>query len=101
MGMHRLKEENGLRIDASGDDRRNRLRRTRASWAPCCASSPKVRDCLTRWIYRYATGREENPYDSAQIERLGQDFARTGQRLKPLLLDLLLNDGFVNVSPSR
>jgi hypothetical protein len=100
MGMHRLEEENGLRIDASGTVDGAAFAGPRELGA-MLRSSPQVRDCLTRWIYRYATGREENSYDNAQIERLGQEFARTGQRLKPLLLGLLLNDGFVNVSPSR
>ncbi len=100
MGVHRLKEENGLAIDASGVIDGTAFSGPRALGAHM-RQSPKVRDCMARWIYRYATGREENSYDNAQIERLVADFASSGQRLEPLLLNLLLNDGFVNVSATR
>jgi hypothetical protein len=100
MGIHRQKEENGLPIDASGVVDGTPFAGPRELGAHM-RQSPKVRDCVARWIYRYATGREENSYDNTQIERLVADFARSGQRLKPLLLNLLLNDGFVNVSATR
>ena len=100
MGIHRSKEENGLPIDAGGTLDGTAFAGPRELGA-LLRRSPQVRDCMARWIYRYATGREETEYDAAQIERLVQGFAASGQRLKPLLLNLLVNDGFVNVSPSK
>jgi hypothetical protein len=102
MGIYRRTDENGLAIDTGGTIDGTSFAGPRELGA-MMRQSPKVRDCVTRWIYRYATGREENDYDKVQIERLVQDFAgaTVRQRLKPLLSTLLLSDGFLNVSPPR
>jgi hypothetical protein len=100
MGIYRTREENGAAIDPSGSLDGTPFSGPRELGA-LMRESPKVRDCMARWIYRYATGREENAYDNAQLDRLVQEFARSGQRLKPLLMNLVLSDGFVNVSSTR
>jgi hypothetical protein len=100
MGIHRLEEENGLTIDPSGTLDGVAFAGPR-ELGKLLRNSERTRDCVTRWIYRYATGREENEYDDLQIRKLVQEFAGLGQRLKPLLLNLVVNDGFVNVTQAR
>jgi hypothetical protein len=101
IGKHRVAEENGLTIDPAGNLDGVPFSGPRELGA-LLRQSPKVRDCMARWVYRYALGREEGPEDGPHFERVAQDFARNGNRLEPLLLGLLLGGGgSTNVSSSR
>ncbi|HVJ20409.1 MAG TPA: DUF1592 domain-containing protein [Polyangiaceae bacterium] len=98
IGKFRTNEENGLVIDASGDFDGTPFT-TPAEMGSLMRQSEKVRNCMVRRVYRYAMGRKENEYDEAQIAALSAAFATDGQRFSPLLMNLVQNDGFLNVSP--
>jgi hypothetical protein len=100
MGIYRTNEENGLAIDPAGIFDKQPFSGPRELGA-LLRQSPKARDCMARRIYRFATGREETPYDKVQIQQLAQAFAAGGQRLRPYLTELVASDGFVNVSPVK
>lgn len=98
LGKYRTNEENGLVIDPSGQFDGTPFT-TPAEMGSLMRQSAKVRDCMVRRVYRYAMGRKENAYDEAQIAALSQAFVTGGQRFSPLLMNLVQNDGFLNVSP--
>jgi hypothetical protein len=100
LGMYRTNEENGLAIDPSGEFDGTAFK-TPAEMGSLMRQSAKVRECMVRRVYRYAMGRKENAYDEAQILALSQAFATDGQRFSPLLVNLVKNDGFLNVSPAQ
>lgn len=100
MGVYRTKEENGLTIDPAGSFDKQAFAGPQELGA-LLHQSEKARDCMARRIYRFATGREENDYDDAQIKQLGQSFLAAGQRLRPYLANLVGSEGFMNVSPVK
>ncbi len=97
LGIYRTVEENGLPIDPSGQFDGQAFANA-AELGALLHQSDKVRSCFTRRIYRYAMGRLENDYDNAQIQQLATTFTANGQRLRSLLVSLVANDGFLNVS---
>jgi hypothetical protein len=100
MGAYRTKEENGLPIDPAGTFDKQPFSGPQELGA-LLRQSPKARDCMARRMYRFATGREENNYDDAQIMQLAQSFAAAGQRFRPFLASLIASEGFLNVSPVK
>jgi hypothetical protein len=99
MAIYRTKEENGLTIDPSGTMDGQKFSGPKELGA-LLRKSDKARDCLTRNIYRFATGHLESAYDEGQIVKLGKDFAAGGQKLRSMLAALAVSDGFTNVLPT-
>ncbi|HET6281589.1 MAG TPA: DUF1592 domain-containing protein [Polyangia bacterium] len=97
MAVYRTKEENGLTIDPKGELDGTAFSGPKELGA-LVRQSAQARSCMARRIYRFATGRMENPYDEAQLTQLDKAFASAGQRIKGLLTNLVVSDGFRNVS---
>jgi hypothetical protein len=100
MGVYRTNEENGLAIDPAGTFDKQMFSGPQELGA-LLRQSTKARDCMARRIYRFATGREENNYDDDQVKQLSQAFAAGGQRFRAYLANLIVSEGFMNVSPVR
>ena len=62
---------------------------------------PDLPTCLTRSVYRYATGHEELRSEAAQLVALGESFADSGYRVKELLVQVALSEGFRRASGLR
>jgi hypothetical protein len=100
MGMYRTKEENGLAIDPRGELNGTPFAGPRELGA-LVRQSDEARSCMARRIYRFATGRNENGYDEAQIQLLDKSFLDAGKKFKGLVTSLVVSDGFRNVSPIK
>ena len=88
--------DNGGQIDPSGnlDDY------TFANaWelAEVVAEHPQLGFCLTRNLYRYATGGVETIGEFAQVNTLSEVFAQSKYRVKELLLQIAISPGFRKV----
>ncbi len=55
---------------------------------------PDLPTCLTRSLYRYATGHEELPTEEAQLVELNEQFEAAGYSVKELLVRVALSQGF-------
>ena len=55
---------------------------------------PKVSACLARRFYRYATGRLEGRKEERVVRQLAEDFQAAGRRVKALVIETVLSDGF-------
>ena len=62
---------------------------------------PDLPTCLTRSVYRYATGHEELRTEAAQLISLGEAFEASGYRVKELLVQVALSAGFRQASELR
>ncbi len=58
------------------------------------AASPRVSACLTRQLYRYATGHVETDGEMAALDNLHARFAEAGYRFKELLVELVASDAY-------
>lgn len=56
--------------------------------------SPKVSQCLVKTAWRYANGRNIEPSDQAQIDRLNQSFPANGYRFIDLMRTIALDPAF-------
>ncbi len=85
--------EGGAVIDSSGDlDGVAFDDATGLAWT--LREDPRLGECLTRKLYRYATGVVEERSDEVLIDALAERFADDGYRVKALLLDIALSPGF-------
>ncbi|MEZ4249807.1 MAG: DUF1592 domain-containing protein [Polyangiales bacterium] len=91
-------EENGARIDASGDVNGVTFVDA-AELAHTIAASPDYTRCLTRTAYRYATGHKEEPGEAVVIQDVHSTFETEGYRVLGLLRAVALSDGFRRVGP--
>lgn len=55
---------------------------------------PEATECITRQVFRFATGREESLADAGQIEALTTALRDDGRRLKPFLVHFVGTDAF-------
>lgn len=62
---------------------------------------PDLPTCLTRSVYRYATGHEEVRSEAAQLVSLDASFEESGFRVKELLVRVALSAGFRQASGLR
>jgi hypothetical protein len=60
---------------------------------------PALVPCIVQTLWTYANGRAHAPDDEAVLEALVARFDAAGFRLKPLLKDVALSDGFRRVGP--
>lgn len=99
LGMER-ETENGEVIDASGE-----LGGTTFEGPPTLgatiAAEPALTRCFVQTLYRYAVGREPEAGESDLLDYLTESFAHSGYRLRELLRELVLSDGFRTTSGPR
>ncbi|HEY0705617.1 MAG TPA: DUF1588 domain-containing protein, partial [Polyangia bacterium] len=102
IGVYRTKEPNGLNIDPSGDVDGVKFAGPK-ELGGLFAQDDKVRDCVTRRLFRYATGRHEHnaDYENFYIGQLTNSFKSGGNRFKGMLTSLVTSDGFLNVSAPK
>ncbi len=79
-----------LRPAGSADLRFDSLR----TMATTFRELPEATTCVTRQIYRFATGREEHPADAGTIAALDAMFRGGGRRLRSFLVDFTATDAF-------
>lgn len=63
------------------------------------AAHPDLASCLTRRMYRYATGHLETTGEDALLEVLTARFARRGHAIAGLMRDIALSPGFRQIGP--
>ena len=63
------------------------------------AQEPRVTQCMTKQVYRYALGRLEIPSEEAELERLHERWSQEGYRFKALLKLLVMSEGFRSFDP--
>jgi hypothetical protein len=58
------------------------------------AAHPEIGNCQVRNLYRFATGHLEVEGEQVTIATLTRKFEDGGFKIKPLLVDLVMSDGF-------
>jgi hypothetical protein len=93
-GLGRLRtEDNGERIDASGD-LDGRWFRNAIELSQLLHDDPRFSDCIVRQAYRVATGHIETDGERGTLRALSLDFASGGHSLRDLMEAIALSDGF-------
>lgn len=87
----------GVNLDASGNLDGVPMENL-SDLADFLADDPRLTECMTRQVYRFALGRLETVGEESEIQRLHQAFATEGYRFKALFKQLLMSDGFTYVS---
>jgi len=85
--------DNGLPIDATGF-LEGRNFDGAVELGDVLAENPAFIDCMTRRLYRYATGHLETAGELGVILDLRRAFVASGHRFDDLLVELVLSDGF-------
>lgn len=92
LGRYRVKESTAV-IDPSGDldgvpfaDGKE--------LGKVVSEHPDVLSCLTRKMYRYATGFAELPEEEATLTELTWELRAANARVKPLMLAMVMSSGF-------
>lgn len=86
-------QDNGLPIDPSGELDGQPFADS-FELASVLRQSPRIAECMTRQLYRYATAHLELRSEQEQILILGRKFAQTGFRFPQLVESLVLSEGF-------
>ncbi len=92
LGRFRTTEQ-GATIDPTGELDGAKFQDARGL-GEAVASHPDFAGCLTRHLYRYATGVRERDGDEPLIGWLTERFGASGLRIKPLLREIVLSEGF-------
>jgi hypothetical protein len=92
IGKFRL-TENDVKIDPSGE-LDGEVWQSARELGEIISRHPSLPGCLTRHLYRYATGMSEDKADRPLIDELTRAFADARYRLVPLLRHIVLSDGF-------
>jgi hypothetical protein len=98
-GQYRT-QDNGLPIDASGSldgAAFDGLAKLGAAVHDHAATAP----CLVSKLYTFAEGRRLTGHDAAALDALATTFAKNGNRVDQLLLDLVTSDAFRFVTPDQ
>ena len=85
--------DSGLPIDPSGELDGKPFADSQ-ELASLLRQSPRIAECLTRQLYRYATAHLELHSEQEQILLLGRKFAQNGFRFPQLVESLVLSEGF-------
>ncbi|MDG2305638.1 MAG: DUF1592 domain-containing protein [Candidatus Binatia bacterium] len=85
--------ENGEVIDASGELGGNAFDGP-PGLGVALASDPALSECFVRTLYRYATGRDVAAEEDELLDFLTHSFAHSGYRLRDLLREIALSEGF-------
>jgi mono/diheme cytochrome c family protein len=98
IGVFRQYDDWGFPIDSqvtwragNGDEMRFDSLRTLADQFK---ARPEATECVTKQVFRFATGREESLEDKAQIEALTEAFRGDGRKLKAFLIHFVGTDAF-------
>ncbi|MSQ84047.1 MAG: DUF1592 domain-containing protein [Myxococcales bacterium] len=92
IGRYR-KLDNGEPIDTSGDLDGVAFADS-SGFASVLANSSKFRRCVTKKLYAYAVARPTIVSEAGQIDSLAAGFAKSGMRVKGLLRQIALSEGF-------
>jgi len=92
IGSHRVTEQ-GVAIDTSGELDGVTFSGPRGL-ASAVANHPDFSRCLTRHLYRYATGKREAANEEELIAWLRDAFEHGDYRIMPLLKHIVMSDGF-------
>ncbi len=92
IGRYRTLEANAV-IDPSGDLDGVRFGDA-LGLGQAVADHPALGPCFTRRVYRYAKASLELPGEDGEVERLAEAFALGNYRVKTLLREVALSDGF-------
>lgn len=85
--------ENGAPIDASGDLDGDPFANP-IELGEAFAASPLIGPCLVQNLYRYAVGRPQVNGERRLLRRLEEQFADSGHKLRPLMREIALSEGF-------
>ena len=97
-GLGRFRtHENGAVIDPSGDVDGDAYLDA-AGLGQVLAEHPNLGPCLVQNLYRFATGRVEEEGDWDLLDALAARFASDGFRIQPLVVELIMSDGFRTVA---
>ena len=97
VGAYRATDD-GHPIDASGELDGTTFSGP-AGLADALAAHPKVPECVSRTVFRYAWGRLETRGDEAFIASMRAGFERGGFRLRQLLLEVVTAPDFRRTGP--
>lgn len=86
-------EDNGIAVDTSGGLDGMPLSDGRYL-GELLSSDPRVSLCITRQLFRHASGRLETDAEDVAIRALAQDFIAGGSRFLDLLLSFATSDAF-------
>jgi hypothetical protein len=86
-------EDHGIPVDTSGGLDGMPLSDGR-DLGELLSTDPRVSLCITRQLFRHATGRLETELEDVAIRALAQDFIAGGSRFLDLLLSLVTSDAF-------
>ena len=70
------------------------------SMSEAFAALPQTTDCVTKQVFRFATGREETASDDLALSDLTQAFVSDGRRLKGFLIHFVGTDAFRKAAPT-
>lgn len=90
--------ENGATIDTTGDLDDVPFADL-ASLSEAIAQSPKYAACITRKLYGYAVSRPVVDGEQPLLDALGVQFVAGGMKLRQLMRDVALSDGFSRIGP--
>ena len=91
IGRWRDKEQ-GVTIDATAEHYQIGAFDGITGLGTALAASPEVAECMTRQLYRYATGHVETQEEVPQLERISELFRNADHRFKELLVELVASD---------
>lgn len=92
LGVYRT-TDNGLPVDPRGSIDGVEFRSAR-ELAAILREHPRAASCVTRQLYRYATGHVDLESEARALDALSAGFAGEGYRLRALLVALTASDGF-------
>jgi hypothetical protein len=90
--------DHGLPIDPSGEFNGAFVADSR-ELGTAMGTSEAVASCLVRKYYSYAVGHEERDVDASVVQALTEAFLASGNRLRPLILDISASEAFTVVAP--
>lgn len=96
-GQYRTKD-NGQPLDATGTLDGTSFNGL-AELGAAVAKHPALGACLVSKVYTFAEGRTLSGHDAAALDGLATTFAKNGNRVDQLLLDLVSSDAFRFVTP--
>jgi hypothetical protein len=99
VGMYR-DEENGVPIDASGE-LDGVAYEDAAGMGRALRDNPALGPCLVRSLYRYSVGRDVESGEQLLLASLNESFAESEYRVRELMREVVLSDGFRTTSGPR
>ncbi|MBI5515136.1 MAG: DUF1592 domain-containing protein [Deltaproteobacteria bacterium] len=90
--------DNGLPVDPRGTFEGAPFRSAR-ELGSLLRRDPRTSACVTRMLYRHATGHRETEGEARVLASLSEAFTRNDHRLRELLVELVASDGFRYAGP--